>query len=260
MRSWGKIALGLVTAVTLFVAASDPAEARRRFRFGVMPSFGGSSSFEEKIDKVYDLPDNATYSNDGKYYDLGSFYQIRDGAEMHGPKPVFVLYSGDRYVRLDDAQLAILTEDLGMDPTAVFRAKYAANVPPVAKSPNEIERREGETSEQFRARVRAMAGAHGKPAAATAPGASASGGPGFGGYLVVLLLGIVIVFAARKFMGKRLAAAMTEDEEPGPDRVRTRSFDQRVAERLREVQGDAGPTLSPAAAPAGVRTFGRRIA
>jgi len=261
MRSWGKLALCAVTIATLFVAICEPAEARRRFRFGVFPSFGGGSgSMAEKIDKVYDLPDTATYLHDGKYYDIGSFYQVRDGAEVHGAKPVFVLYSGDLYVRLDDLQLEMIAEELGMDPTAGFRAAYAAKYPAAPKSANTIERREGETLEQFRARIRAMPSTRTSNWAAADPVTPAvqatrtSGGLGAGSVLMVLMLAGIIIFAARKALRGRIAAAITEPDEPMPDRSRTLSFDQRVAERLREAHAHAAP--QPAAA--GPRTFGRR--
>jgi hypothetical protein len=257
MRLRGKIALCVITMATLLVSVCEPAEARRRFRFGVFPSFGGgSSSIVEKIDKVYDLPDNGTYFHEGKYYDIGNFYQVRDGAETHGVKPILVLYNGDRYLRLDESQLALITADLGFDPTAGFRAAYAAKYPPRALGPNEIARREGETSEQLRERVRAMANSKGGKSsdptdAAATPSRSGLGG---GSIMLFLMLSAAIVFGARKFMRGRIAGAIDEPEETGPDRSQTRSFDQRVAEQLRAVHG--GPAPQPAMA--GPRSFGRK--
>jgi len=258
MRLRGKIALCLITMATLFVTVCEPAEARRRFRFGAFPSFGGggSSSIVEKIDKVYDLPDNGTYFHDGKYYDIGNFYQVRDGIAMQGGKPVLVLYNGDRYLRLDDTQLAIITADLGFDPTSGFRAAYAAKYPPRALGPSEIARREGETSEQLRERVRAMANAKGGKSSESADAAAtpSRGGLGAGSIMLFLMLSAAVVFGARKFMRGRIAGAIDEPEETGPDRSQTLSFDQRVAERLREVHG--GPAPQPAMA--GPRSFGRK--
>ena len=121
MRTRGKFVLALVGAATLCVSLVEPAEARRRIRFGSFGGFG-SSGYAEKIDKVYDLPDTGTYFHDGKYYDLGAFYTVRDGAEVYPAEPSFVLYNGDRYVKLDGAQLTAITMDLGSDPTASYRA------------------------------------------------------------------------------------------------------------------------------------------
>ena len=127
MQAGGKLVLAMIGMATLFVALAEPAEARRRFRFGSFGGFGGSS-YAEKIDRVYDLPDTGAYFHDGKYYDLGAFYQVRNGAEMRPAEPSFVLYNGDRYVKLDSVQLAVLKDELGMDPTASYRATYALSL------------------------------------------------------------------------------------------------------------------------------------
>lgn len=262
MRSLGKLALCAVTMATLFVAICEPAEARRRFRFGIFPGIGGSSSsVAEKIDKVYDLPDTTPYLHDGKYYDIGSFYQVRDGSEVHGATPVFVLYSGDMYVRLDDIQLEMITEELGMDPTAGFRAAYTAKYPPAATSANTIERREGETLDQFRARVRAIpstrasnwAAADPAPAAQITP-SSSRGGLSGGAIMILMMLAGLVVFGVRRARHSRFASAIDAPDEPMPNRSRDLSFDQRVAERLREAR--EGAAAQPATA--GPRTFGRR--
>jgi hypothetical protein len=255
MRTFGKFVLGVIGVATLFVALAEPAEARRRFRFGT-GSFGGSS-YSEKIDKVYDLPDNDTYLNGGQYYDLGAFYRLRNGAEVRPAAPVFVLYNGDRYLRLDDAKLALIKEDLGMDPTAAYRARYAANLPTRPRSSNEIERREGETPEQFRARMRGVAPPEHRENAASD---SSPATQFVMGWLVAMLVPMVAIlwfsFARlRKFLRRRAASAIMPIDETMPE-LNTTSFDQRIAARLRELDGGPGNAMVPAAA----RTFGRKLA
>ena len=268
MRSWGKILLCLVTATTLFVSLCEPAEARRRFHFGFMPHFGGGGgSYSEKIERVYELPNTDIYFRDGKHYDLGNFYRERDGSAERGPAPIFVLYNGDSYVRLSDEQLAIITADLGHDPTAAFRAEYAAKYPvaPRTMGPNEIERREGESIDELRARARAMAKERGEPVdpAVASQRAVKRGTIGAVSYLPLLLIGGVALFVGRKLLRGPLAAALAPSEDSELDAADTRSFDQRVAQRLREVGEQGGapePAPPPGPPPASVRTFGRRTA
>lgn len=260
MQARGKCVVAMMGAVALFVALAEPAEARRRFRFG---SFGGGGSgYAEKIDKVYDLPDTGAYFHDGKYYDLGAFYQIRNGAEIYPAEPSFVLYNGDRYVKLDGAQLTMITMELGMDPTAIYRANYAAKVPARPKSRAEIERLPGETDEELRARVRGMA-ARGNEAV-EAPGSAAKVGAGwtFAFLLPMLLIGGIFVFGLRKFLRRRVANVLAAEPEIGASDVNTATFDQRIAARLRELNGGPGEAMGqPAAAPAmpAPRTFGRKL-
>jgi len=45
MQACGKFVLAMMGAVTLFVALAEPAEARRRIRFGSFGGFGGSSGY-----------------------------------------------------------------------------------------------------------------------------------------------------------------------------------------------------------------------
>ncbi|WBY07524.1 hypothetical protein PIB19_19645 [Sphingomonas sp. 7/4-4] len=264
MRARGKFVLAVMGAVALFVALAEPAEARRRFRFGSFGGFGGSSGYAEKIDKVYDLPDTGTYFHDGKYYDLGAFYQVRDGAEIYPAEPSFVLYNGDRYVKLGGAELTMLTVELGMDPTATYRANYSSKIAVRPKGANEIERLPGETNEQLRARVRGMAHAQGK-GSDPAPGTAAKVGAGwtFAFFLPVLLIGGIFVFGLRKFLRRRVANVLAVEPETGAADVYTATFDQRIAARLRELNGGQGEaTGQPAAAPAmpAPRTFGRKLA
>ncbi|MDT8759447.1 hypothetical protein MZO42_12145 [Sphingomonas psychrotolerans] len=264
MRTRGKFVLAIMSAVTLFVALAEPAEARRRIRFGSFGGFGGGSGYAEKIDKVYDLPDTGSYFHDGKYYDLGAFYTIRDGAEIYPAEPSFVLYNGDRYVKLGGAELTMLTAELGMDPTATYRASYAAKVTPRPKSAAEIDRRDGESMAEFRARVRGMA--HGQTAdrsgveGATAPSSARVGGTWLGVFfLPMLFIGVIFLFGVRKFLRRRTAAVLAAAPEELPATRETGSFDQRIAARLRELEGGPGQAASAPAAPA-ARTFGRKVA
>jgi hypothetical protein len=260
MRTRGKFVLAMMSAATLVVALAEPAEARRRIRFGSFGGFGGGSGYAEKIDKVYDLPDTGTYFNDGKYYDLGAFYQIRDGTEIYPAEPSFVLYNGDRYVKLGGAELTMLTAELGSDPTAAYRATYSAKTsPPRPKSTNEIERLPGETTAEFRARVRGMAAGEsaGRPGEGSA--APARRGVGFGLLFVpMLLIGGLFVWGLRKFLRKRVAAVIASGGEL-PSEVNAGAFDQRVAARLRELEGGQDQPATAPASPA-PRTFGRKLA
>lgn len=261
MQGRGKFVLAMISAVTLFVALAEPAEARRRFRFG---GFGhhSSSGYAEKIDKVYDLPDTGTYFHDGKYYDLGAFYQVRDGAEVYPAEPSFVLYNGDRYVKLDGAQLTMLTVDLGMDPTATYRANYTAKIPVRPKSANEIERLPGETNAQLRERVRGMAAALGKSGDETPGTAAQVGGSWAGAFLLpMLLIGAIFFFGLRKFLRRRVANVLAAEPEASAPDLNTATFDQRIAARLRELDGGHGAVVAePAVAAPALRTFGRKLA
>ncbi|TGX55094.1 hypothetical protein E5A73_06605 [Sphingomonas gei] len=264
MRTRGKFVLAIIGVATLSVALAEPADARRRIRFGSFGGFGGSSGYAEKIDKVYDLPDTGTYFHDGKYYDLGAFYQVRNGMGVYPKEPSFVLYNGDRYVKLGGAELTMLTVELGMDPTATYRASYStkslADVPR-PKSANEIERLPGETTEQLRARVRKMARERGAgDAKAARSSGAAQVGVGWAGafFLPMLLIGGIFVFGIRKFLRKRAAAAIASGGDVS-DQVNAASFDQRVAARLRELEGGQSEVVAGPAMPA-PRTFGRKLA
>jgi len=260
MRAWGKPVLAFMTVAALAAALAGPAEARRGFRFGGFGGYhgGGSGGYAEKIDKVYDLPDTGTYFHDGKYYDLGAFYQIRDGAEIYPVEPSFVLYNDDRYVKLDGAQLTLITEDLGMDPTATYRANYAAKIPARPKSRSEIERLPGETNAELRERVRKMAGERGT-GAAEAPGAARVGGNWLMAFfLPMLVIGGLFLVGMRKFLRKRVAAVIDAEPEARGGDLDTGSFDQRIAARLREM--NHGAEQAPASGAPAPRTFGRRVA
>ena len=261
MRTRGKFVLAIMSAATLFVTLAEPAEARRRIRLGGWGSHSNSSGYAEKIDKVYDLPDTGTYFNEGKYYDLGAFYQIRDGAEIYPAEPSFVLYNGDRYVKLGGAELTMLTADLGMDPTATYRATYSAKTSARPKSATGIEQRDGETMAEFRARVRGMAHA-GRPSKEVDVSPASTGHPGAGWgvtlFLPVLILCGFVIGGARKFLRRRVAAVIASGGEP-VEEVNATSFDQRVAARLREMEGGQGQAATAPAMPA-PRTFGRKLA
>ncbi|CDN92530.1 hypothetical protein [Agrobacterium tumefaciens] len=106
--------------ITLFVAAAlfssisvTQAQARKARLFAV-PGFGGG----ESIDLVYDLPNTATFLREGKAFDLG--YLNSDNGSG------YVLYNGDRYSKLSDADIAKLKVTLGFDPTTKHRMEQAA--------------------------------------------------------------------------------------------------------------------------------------
>lgn len=89
------------------------AEARKS-RFFAVPGFGG----DETIDLVYDLPDNEPFLRDGEAFDIGYLNS--------GDRSGYVLYRGERYSRLSDADIARLKATLGFDPTTKDRMERAA--------------------------------------------------------------------------------------------------------------------------------------
>ena len=89
------------------------AEARKS-RFFAFPGFGGG----ETIDLVYDLPDNEPFLRDGEAFDIGYLNS--------GDRSGYVLYRGERYSRLSDADIARLMATLGFDPTTKDRMERAA--------------------------------------------------------------------------------------------------------------------------------------
>jgi hypothetical protein len=89
------------------------AEARKS-RFFAVPGFGGG----ETIDLVYDLPDNEPFLRDGEAFDIGYLNS--------GDRSGYVLYRGERYSRLSDADIARLKATLGFDPTTKDRMERAA--------------------------------------------------------------------------------------------------------------------------------------
>ncbi|MEI9851309.1 MAG: hypothetical protein WDN24_11260 [Sphingomonas sp.] len=263
MHPMGKIALAVVTAAVLFVTLCQPADARRRFR---LPFIGTGSGYSEKIEKVHDLPDRGPYFHDGKYWDLGYFFRVGSALGVttssthdHGS---YVLYNGDRYTILDAEQIAAIAADIGSDPVAEHRAKIAAGAG-VKLSPNTIERRDGESREAFLARVRGMQakGAADKGTQSSQPAAMG----GAGSVVVGLFLIVLVVFGMRHLLRRLPASSASGGDAPAAS---GQSFEQRVAERLRELNAGPAepmPAASPmvlasvAAAPA-ARTFGRKLA
>lgn len=199
------------------------AEARR-FRIIPIPGMGSS----ETIDLVHDLPNEEPFVNEGAYLDVG-YLNGRNGN-------AYVLYHDDRYRKLDDQDIALLTTALGFDPTAQHRARLAS-------------------------------------AAATPSKGSGAGFVGLGAIGLILLL--VLIFVGRKLYGGvfRLARTVSGSETPDPapaDSADHGSFDDRVAKRLAELRGGPGGSAGrpegegaaappPAARPV-VRAFGRKLA
>jgi hypothetical protein len=266
---WG--ATQLVLFLFCIALLAQPAEARRRFAIG-----GGGSSSGETIDLVRDLPDTGTFEREGEYWDLGYLYRQRRafGVTVSSDRSAgfFVLYRGDRYVKLDEEGIALLAGALGEDPTAGYRGAAAAASASGAAAGIPI------AADDAADRRRARAGGD---------NASGSGtGGGVAGALVGMLLVVGLgLLAARKLMGGITGLARTvtagggryggRDGDDAPARQNSDSFEQRVAARLAELErGSAGPpapAAAPAAAVAGrspavaaagpaVRGFGRKTA
>ncbi|MCZ7890272.1 MULTISPECIES: hypothetical protein [Agrobacterium] len=98
----------------LFSAIFVSETEARKSRFFAVPGFGGG----ETIDLVYDLPDNEPFLRDGEAFDIGYLNS--------GDRSGYVLYRGERYSRLSDADIARLKATLGFDPTTKDRMERAA--------------------------------------------------------------------------------------------------------------------------------------
>ncbi len=106
--------IALFSAAILFSAISvNEAKARGSGFFGGS-WFGGG----ETIDLVYDLPETELFLRNGEAYDLG--YLNSDNSSG------YVLYRGERYSKLTEADIARLKAMLGFDPTTKDRMERAA--------------------------------------------------------------------------------------------------------------------------------------
>ncbi|MCZ7447717.1 hypothetical protein O8B93_09010 [Agrobacterium rhizogenes] len=104
----------LFSAAALFSAIfPNGAEARKDGLFAIPGSGGG-----ETIDLVYDLPNIPAFLREGNTLDLG-YLNSGNGSG-------YVLFYGDRYTRLSDADIARLKSRLGFDPTTRYRMERAA--------------------------------------------------------------------------------------------------------------------------------------
>ncbi|MCZ4428473.1 hypothetical protein O3S81_02040 [Agrobacterium sp. SOY23] len=99
-------------AILFFAICASEAEARKFRLFSISGLDGG-----ETIDPVYNLPNTATFLREGKTFDLG-YLNSGDGGG-------YVLYHGDRYARLSEADIARLKVTLGFDPTTKHRTEQA---------------------------------------------------------------------------------------------------------------------------------------
>ncbi|CAN7419804.1 hypothetical protein LJR011_002944 [Agrobacterium tumefaciens] len=106
--------VALFSVAVLFSALFVSEAEARRSRFFVIPGFGGG----ETIDLVYDLPDNEPFLRDGEAFDVGYLNS--------GDRSGYVLYRGERYSKLSDADIARLKATLGFDPTTKDRMERAA--------------------------------------------------------------------------------------------------------------------------------------
>lgn len=286
IHRWGgvemKHAAFLIVGFLFFTIAASPAEAKR-FRFFAIPGFGGSG---ESIDLVYDLPDKPPFARDGESIDVGYLNSPRGNA--------YVVYHGDRYRKLSDEDLAILTAILGFDPTAAHRAKHAPQKPadspkaetqPVIKSGrigsgHVMMRRADESTAEFAARKEAFIKAHRSSSAQSAASPSSrestSGGASHWGLVisVIAFIAILLSLAWKGFSSvvrfvKSWSSGTSGDDESM--KAAYAALDARVAERLSKLQPEPipqtvsrpveqyHPAPSFAAGPA-VRSFGRRNA
>ena len=106
--------IALFSVAFLFSAIFVSEAEARKSRFFAIPGFGGG----ETIDLVYDLPDNEPFLRDGEAFDIGYLNS--------GDRSGYVLYRGERYGRLSDADIARLKATLGFDPTTKDRMERAA--------------------------------------------------------------------------------------------------------------------------------------
>ncbi|EMS96494.1 hypothetical protein H009_16631 [Agrobacterium tumefaciens str. Cherry 2E-2-2] len=106
--------IALFSAAALFSAIFAGEAEARKVRVFAIPGFGGG----ETIDLVYDLPNTAAFLREGKALDLGYLNSDNDSG--------YVLYQGDRYTKLSDADIARLKATLGFDPTTKHRMERAA--------------------------------------------------------------------------------------------------------------------------------------
>ncbi|MCZ7488367.1 hypothetical protein [Rhizobium rhizogenes] len=106
--------IALFSAAFLFSAIFVSEAEARKSRLFAIPGFGGG----ETIDLVYDLPDSEPFLRDGEAFDVGYLNS--------GDRSGYVLYRGERYSRLSDADIARLKATLGFDPTTKDRMERAA--------------------------------------------------------------------------------------------------------------------------------------
>ncbi len=106
--------LALFSVAFLFFAIFASESEAGSVRFSVLPSFGGG----ETIDLVYDLPDTEPFLRNGEAYDLGYLNSEKNSG--------YVLYRGEWYSKLTDADIARLKAKLGFDPTTKDRMERAA--------------------------------------------------------------------------------------------------------------------------------------
>lgn len=249
MRMNRLFATGLLALLVFATLGAQPADARRRF---FLPGFGGGSGASERIENVYELPDRAPFKHDGEFFELGYLYSTR---QSNG----YVLYHGDKYLRLDPAMIAMIKADLGFDPTAAHRARLDAANGQVAESAPPASRPRL-TSEEAGERGSAWAAERTRPSAESTVQPRISSGALFSGPAIIFLLMLVVGgFVLRRFV----RSAPKREGNPWSDRIDQRSFEDRVAARLNEIQ-NAPPAPAPSAEmpprAAGPRTFGRRVA
>lgn len=265
MRAWGKAVTTIVAGSMMLAAFATTADARRwRLR---VPSFGASMGRAQTIDLVEALPDTEAFERDGRYYDLG---YLHDSGSLSDGR--YVLYNGERYMRVDTPMETAIAAELGRNPIEGHRGRTATEKGSKPSTVATLEPRSGESREAFRERARAFAADRQSTSAAAerasvAPAMSGAGG-GFAIMLALMLIG-ALLFGGRRFIaavtGGAASAAKqvsraTAPTADGDNGVSQTSFDQAVAARLREINAPrsaqtagVSPDIKPAA-----RTFGRR--
>lgn len=268
-----------VSLLLVVLAMSTPAEARRRFRIG---SFGGGSS--ESITLVHDLPDRQPFVKEGNFFDVG---WLNSDARAG-----YVIYHGDRFTQIDEAEIGALTSILGFDPTAKHKAEHAEEFAAAAAkaeaerahkeariaSGQMIEPQPGESSESYDKRKQAFIAQHrgsgtGNENPATrseSEGASTGSEPsspfGMGSIFGSLLVMVLFWLGKRALVNRGKASNAERIEKAGAEfetaaDLDTESFDAKVARRLAQLEAGPAPAELAAAAPAPqLRGFGRKAA
>jgi hypothetical protein len=214
----------------------SPAQARR-IRIFPIPGFGGG----ESIDLVYDLPNEAPFLREGETFDVGYLNSRKGNA--------YVLYHGDRYIKLGDQEFAMLTGVLGFNPTAKHRAQRessnteAGPAKERAAGRNVLQRRQGESTEDFAARVQAFVAANQASSRQSAGSRSTNGGTPISGMLISIVVFVaILLFLAWKgvrsvfrFVASLLGGSSDQDESMAATYA---ALNARVAERLSGMQPD----------------------
>ena len=81
---------------------------------------------DQRIERVFDLPDRAPYRLWDLDLDLGYLYPVRaDGRTTIGlyREGRYVLFAGNRYVNVADDTLSLIAQNIGEDPIAAYQVR-----------------------------------------------------------------------------------------------------------------------------------------